>query len=255
MTARAFLVRGLIAGLLAGIVCFAVAYTVGEQPVDDAIAFEDSAAAHHDEASSHEHEGDDVVVSRQTQSTWGLATATLAYGTAVGGIMALFAAFAMGRVGRLRPQATTGLVVGLGFLSVILLPYLKYPPDPPAVGNPDTIGIRTGDYFAMMVCSVAVVIVATIVASRLVPRLGAYRGLLLTMAGAGVVLIAVSWALPSVDEVPTGFPADVLWRFRVASLTTQVALWATLGIVFVGLIGSLGKTQTQAQSRRELVRT
>ncbi|MGL5927764.1 MAG: CbtA family protein, partial [Dermatophilaceae bacterium] len=38
MTARAFLVRGLLAGLLAGLAAFAVAYTLGEPHVDRAIA-------------------------------------------------------------------------------------------------------------------------------------------------------------------------------------------------------------------------
>ena len=45
MTARAFLVRGLLAGLLAGFAAFAVAYTVGEPYVQKAIDLEESSAA------------------------------------------------------------------------------------------------------------------------------------------------------------------------------------------------------------------
>ena len=41
--------------------------------------------------------------------------------------------------------------------------------------------------------------------------------------------------LPGVNEVPAGFPAAVLWRFRVASLGIQVVLWTTLGLVFGAL--------------------
>ena len=45
LTARTFLVRGLLAGLIAGVVTFGVAYLVGEPPVASAIAFEESQSA------------------------------------------------------------------------------------------------------------------------------------------------------------------------------------------------------------------
>ena len=32
--------------------------------------------------------------------------------------------------------------------------------------------------------------------------------------------------------MPADFPADVLWRFRMASLGLQVVLWSTIGVVF-----------------------
>ena len=32
--------------------------------------------------------------------------------------------------------------------------------------------------------------------------------------------------------MPADFPADVLWRFRLASLGLQVVLWSTIGLVF-----------------------
>jgi predicted cobalt transporter CbtA len=41
--------------------------------------------------------------------------------------------------------------------------------------------------------------------------------------------------LPGIHEVPAGFPADVLWHFRVASLGTSAVLWATIGLGFGAL--------------------
>jgi predicted cobalt transporter CbtA len=38
--------------------------------------------------------------------------------------------------------------------------------------------------------------------------------------------------LPAIDEVPTGFPATLLWKFRIASWETQVVLWSVLGLLF-----------------------
>jgi hypothetical protein len=35
-----------------------------------------------------------------------------------------------------------------------------------------------------------------------------------------------------IDEVPAGFPADVLWNFRLAAWGIQVVLWASIGLLF-----------------------
>src|SRR4051794_41257555 len=65
-----------------------------------------------------------------------------------------------------------------------------------------------------------------------IPRLGAWNAGLLA-AGAFVALVAVAeLLLPAVHETPAGFPADVLYRFRLASLGTNLTLWAALGLGF-----------------------
>ncbi|WP_423834979.1 CbtA family protein [Streptomyces manipurensis] len=53
-------------------------------------------------------------------------------------------------------------------------------------------------------------------------------------AGAAFVaaLTVASALLPGIDEVPAGFPASLLWEFRLASLAVQTVLWATFGLVF-----------------------
>ena len=115
MSARNFLVYGLLAGFVAGFLAFAVARTVGEPPVHASIAIEEAGSAHsHSDAAdaaakegtTHSHE-EEAVVSRADQSTWGLLTATVLFGTAIGGVLGLICAFAAGRLGRLRPVAVT----------------------------------------------------------------------------------------------------------------------------------------------------
>jgi hypothetical protein len=43
-----------------------------------------------------------------------------------------------------------------------------------------------------------------------------------------VVIFAI--AMPPLNEVPEGFPAVVLWQFRMASLGAQVIMWTVLGL-------------------------
>jgi predicted cobalt transporter CbtA len=56
--------------------------------------------------------------------------------------------------------------------------------------------------------------------------------------------------LPTVDEVPAGFPADLLWQFRMSSLAVQFTLWAVLGIALASMIGVV--TDRTAQAARPL---
>jgi predicted cobalt transporter CbtA len=212
--------------------------------VASAIGIEESATTggheHDDAAAEHSH-GEEAEVSRQHQATWGLATATVVGGVALGGIVGLAAAFACGRLGRLSPRASTALVAGIGFVAVFLVPYLKYPPNPPAVGNPDTIGQRTAWYFGMLAVSAITAILAVVAAPRLAPRYGSWNGGLIAAAGYLTVVLMAAWLLPAVDEVPAGFPADLLWQFRIASLGVQATLWAVIGLALATMIGSVAR--------------
>ncbi|MFB7461820.1 CbtA family protein [Streptomyces sp. NPDC056188] len=226
-TVRNLLVRGMLAGLAAGVLALVVAYFLGEPFVDKAIGFEE---AH---AHGHSHSHDEVeVVSRSLQSTAGLATGVLVYGVAFGGIAALAFCFALGRVGRFSPRATALLLSGCALLAVYVVPFLKYPANPPAVGEEDTIGKRTTLYFLMMLLSILLAIAATMLGKRLAPALGTWYATM-TAVAAFVVVIGPAFAfLPAVNEVPSHFPATVLWRFRLSALAIQAVLWGGFGLLF-----------------------
>ncbi|MFE9611675.1 CbtA family protein [Streptomyces sp. NPDC006012] len=221
-TVRNLLVRGMLAGLAAGVLALIVAYFLGEPSVDKAIGFED--------AHAHEHEME--VVSRSLQSTAGLATGVLVYGIAFGGIAALAFCVALGRVGRLGPRATALLLASCALLAVYVVPFLKYPANPPSVGDPGTIGRRTALYFLMMLLSVLLAIGATILGKRLAPRLGTWYATVAAVASFAVVIGLAYAFLPAVNELPADFPAALLWRFRLSALAVQAVLWGGFGLVF-----------------------
>lgn len=243
-----FLVRGLLAGLIAGLAAFGVAYAVGEPQVAAAIALEEAQAGHgHDRGDAPA-----VEVSRANQSTWGLLTGTIAIGVAIGGITALAAAFALGRIGTLKPPQTTALVALLGFVAVGLVPFLKYPATPPGADNPATIGDRTTLYFTYLAISVIAIIAETVFASMLLRRgASVLQAMVFPALGFLAVVSIAAHLLPTINEVGD-FPADTLWYFRRASILTTAALWATLGIVLTSLIGRLHTHESAAQARRDL---
>ncbi|MFD7077362.1 CbtA family protein [Nocardioides sp. NPDC057577] len=256
MSPRAFLVRGLLAGLLAGVATFLVAYSVGEPQVGAAIALEEGGDGH---SHSHAAEGDEggeggeeaAEVSRTNQSTWGLLTGTLAVGVALGGILGLVAAATLGRLGRLTPGQSTALVTLIGFVAVALVPFLKYPATPPAVGSGDTIGVRTAVYFAFQALSVVAAVVVTYAAVRLRGRFGTYLAVVGAIAAYLVVMVVAGQLFTTVNEVGD-FPADTLWFFRRASLITLATMWGVLGVALTGLVIRLYAAERAVAERKAL---
>ncbi len=252
MTTRTFLVHGLLAGLLAGVAAFVVAYTVGEPHLDRAIALESAGATadhHHEDEATASHSHDDAAVSRTTQSTLGLATGTLAIGVVLGGLTGLLSAVGLGRLGSLRPAASTALVALLGAVSFSVVPFLKYPATPPAVGSGETIDSRTALWFGFVAVSVLGVLAAVAVARWAARRWSGVPG---TIAGATayVVVVAVAaLAFPKVDELG-GFPASILWDFRISSLLTLLAMWAVIGAVLTALVDRTWRRQEAVEAQR-----
>ena len=116
-----------------------------------------------------------------------------------------------------------------------MVPNLKYPANPPAVGDPDTIRQRTALYFIMLAFSVAAMIGAAVLRKRLVNRLGGWNAALIAAGTYLLVVIVVSGILPGVNEAPDTFPAQVLWQFRVVSFGMQLLMWSAIGLVFGAL--------------------
>jgi predicted cobalt transporter CbtA len=142
-------------------------------------------------------------------------------------------AFAQGRMpGELSPQALAAVLAVIGFIALYLVPNLKYPANPPSVGNPETIGTRTALYFGMIGISLVAMVGAINFKRMLVAHYGEWNSTLMVAAYYVAVMIAAGLILPAVNEVPEEFPAVVLWKFRIASLVAQLILWATLGLLF-----------------------
>jgi vacuolar-type H+-ATPase subunit I/STV1 len=221
----------MIAGLVAGVVAFVFARVFGAGPVNAAIAFEEARASA-EPAGEHTHE----MVTRATQMNMGLAVGVGVYALAFGGLFALAFAVARGRLGRLSARATALSLALVGYLVAFVVPFLKYPGNPPAVGNPATIGERTGTFFAMVLISIAVAVGAAVLGRRLAPRRGSWTAGIGAVAVYVVVIGVVAAVLPGVQEVPDGFPALTVWDFRIASLGLQLVMWLTIGLVFGALV-------------------
>lgn len=243
MIMRTLLVRGMLAGLVAGLVAFVFARVFGEPALDGGIAFED-AMAH--AAGEHDHE---ELVSRGVQASLGLGVAYVVYGIAVGGFVALAYAVARGRLGPLGARGTAVVVTLLGFVAAILVPLVKYPANPPASTEDETIGSRTGFYLLFVLVSVVLAVAAVALARRLAERTGWWNAVLAGTVGYLVVVLVVGSLLPTVAETPGDFPAAVLYDFRIAALGAHAVLWGVLAAVFGTLVGGRSGVPSGAADR------
>lgn len=246
---KRLIARGLVAGALGSLVAFVFARLFVEPIIGRAIEFEDGRSDAEHASGVHEHGVE--LFSRGVQSSAGLGFGVLMFGMAIGALFAVVFCVVLRRESQPSPRATALSLALAAFGVVYLAPSLKYPANPPAVGQADTIAARTGWYLVMVGLSIALAAAATIVARRLTERFGAWNGRLLAALAYAVAIGVVFASLPAVDETPKplrgaggvivypGFPADDLYEFRLLSVATQLIMWATMGLVFATLAGRL----------------
>ncbi len=229
MAVYQLLLRGMLVGLVAGLFAFGFAHVFGEPQVDRAMAYE----AAQDKAKGEPPE--EEIVSRNMQSSLGLFTGVTVVGVAFGGLFSLVFAICYGRFSRLPPKVFAAVLALICFTAIYLVPDLKYPANPPSIGEPATIGLRTGLYFSMIAISIIATIAAFSLRNLLVARFGTWNATLLGFVAFIVMIAMAQMLLPVIDEVPEGFPAQTLWTFRLDSLGIQAILWGVIGLLFGSL--------------------
>ncbi len=232
----------LLVGLLAGVVSAALLTVTGEPLVAGAIAIEKGRGTTAPGAEGPAAEPE--LVSRSVQSGFGLFGALGLSGAAFGLLFALsFWGLRHGQPDPFRRSLVAGLIL---FGSISLVPWLKDPPNPPAVGDPATLGRRQALYVSLIALSLAVGLVAAALSGRLRRDGWAEHRRVAAVAVAVALAIGTALALLPPAPDPVEVPATLIWRFRLASLGGNAMLWGVLSVGF-GLLAS------EAARRRALV--
>ncbi|MDX6726878.1 MAG: hypothetical protein QOK49_1683 [Baekduia sp.] len=205
---------------------------------------------------------DPELFSRSVQRNLGFGVSAVLFGIAMGGLFGVaYVLVTRGMRPTARPRTVALVMAAAGFAGVFLLPFLKYPANPPGIGHPDTIRTRGLLHLAMVGTSLVSVIAAVVAARRLMRRRDAWNATLVAVVGLAAWLAIVMALLPSLGhldanqaqfgnlatETPQplrdrsgtivypGFPADVLYQFRLYAVIAQVVLWGTIGVAFGAL--------------------
>ena len=226
---RSLAVTAALVGVAAGLVAATVALVAGEPAVDDAISLEAAASAELEaatEAAAAGEGGEEATVSRADQRGIGLFGGYALVGAACGAVLAVAVhGLRVGRPDVARRVRTAGLVLAGAFT---VAPWLTYPPNPPAVGDPATLTERQWLYVGVICIALVVGLAAAELALRLARRGVPDHLRLPAVALAVAVPMTLAFVLlpPAPDEVAV--PASLVWRFRLASLGANLTMWAVL---------------------------
>lgn len=207
----------LLAGLAAGLGAAVFHFFLTEPVIDRAITLE---------TLRHQADGtyEEPMVSRGMQQV-GLFVGFLVFGltwSLLGG-----AAYQVAQrwMPRWSPLKRSLLLAALGYWAVALLPGLKYPANPPGVGDPDTIGYRQALYLGFLGLSVA----ATLVGAAVAYHFRARRGWRFGLASGAVLAVVIYVAMPPNPDA-VSMPADIVTWFRILSVAGLAVFWAVFGL-------------------------
>jgi len=228
LTLGRVLLYAVAAGIAAAILVTVFHAIVTEPVIDQAIALEEQRAASAPSSMAQAHE--EPIVSREFQKTGGLLLGYVLYGLT----WALFFTLAFfplqAWLARFGPWRGALLLAALVWWAIILVPFVKYPANPPAVGNPDTIGYRQSIYLTLLLLSAGGTALAVWLGGRMARQMRQPTWLVI---GAGLLVVGTALIVlmpPNPDPITA--PADLVLNFRVRSLLGLTLFWASFGGVF-----------------------
>jgi predicted cobalt transporter CbtA len=242
LTLGAVVRRGLIAGAVAGVAASLFALIAVEPSIRRALAVEEARPS-----DGEEHE---ELVGRTMQVIGGVVAA-VAVALCVGLVVAVVFAKLRHHLPGTTDFGRAGTLAACGFVAIALVPAIKYPANPPGVGDPETINTRTLQYATLIAASIAVIWLAFLVRATVAkrgwqPPPAAVAAV--AVAVVGFILLVLIWP-DTPDSVPGDISAKLLWEFRIASIGELAALWATLGLALGLLLTSPRTADTALGSR------
>jgi hypothetical protein len=219
------ILRGALSGFVAGVLGFIFARIFAEPIINKAIDYESGRdtvlnALNHAAGRPIAPDGPEIF-SRSIQSTIGIATGMIAFSTAMGALIAVAYLVMHGRF-NVRPRNLVWMTAGFGFLGVYLLPFVKYPANPPAIGHTFTVTTRGQLYLTMVACSLILLGLAVWLARKLISRFGMPGAVVLAAVAFLVVYGVLIGVLPSLGNLAANVAhSDQFGYARAATETPQ----------------------------------
>lgn len=221
---RSVLGWAVLFGLMAGLVAAVYLSVAAEPAIDDAIAIEEAEAA-----AAGDDEGDPQVT-RTIQRGVGLFVGYGLIGAVFGLLLAVTALSLRGPwLDPFRRMVLAGAILAASFTVV---PWFKYAPNPPAVGDPATAGARQARYWVLVALTGLILAGAAHLSGRLRRSGWAHARRVVAVGVATATVLTVVLALMPATADPIEVPANLLWRFRIASLGGNLLLWGLLTFGF-----------------------
>ena len=223
MRALVFIAITLVAGAIAGTILGLVNQAVVEPYIDSAINIENQNAIDSGELFNPT----EYAAYRVWQKSGGIA-AGMVLGMSMGALFGVVFAYARTSLPGSNNKKKALVLAGIMGFVLFVVPALKYPANPPAVGDPETIYYRQTLYVAFLAISGLSALGLALVLRKLATN----RSNRIVIPGIYAAVIATAFLVMPPNPDPTTAPMDLVTYFRIASALTMVMFWGLMGLVF-----------------------
>lgn len=224
MNSLTFIFISIISGAVSGLILAGMNLIVVEPFIDKAIGFE---TARHIAAGEHIdlNEQNNYRLWQKSSSLIAGSIIGMAYGSLLGIVYAFTRKFLLSFSSDIKRAVFLSLII---YSALFLIPFLKYPGNPPAVGNPATIYLRESLYLGFFAISAISTLGLGILFYKF--RKVKHVSIIIPLVYAVIIASAFIAFPPNPDKI--SIPMDLVYSFRIASASTQLVFWIVLGIIF-----------------------
>jgi predicted cobalt transporter CbtA len=224
MKTIAFIIITLLSGAIAGTVLGLINLLLVEPYIDQAIAIE----VQNTIATGEPVDLDELVQYRLWQKGGEIVAGTI-LGISISALFGIVYAYARDSLPGSNNKKKGLILAGIMFFVIFLIPALKYPANPPAVGDPETIEYREGLYIGMLAISGFTALGVALLYRILGQMQKESRKIMAPAIYALIITLAFVLLPPNPDEITIS--SDLLSNFRVVTTVTMGIFWGILGIL------------------------
>ena len=219
-----FIIIVLLSGASAGLIHGTVNFAIVEPYLDQAIGIENQNLF----ASGEEEDTPQFWAEYEGYRTWqksGQILASIILGISMGALFGIVFALSRNSLPGSNDVKKSIVLAGIMWFSLYLIPFLKYPANPPTVGDGETVVLRAILYLSF----IAISGVGVLVFYQLSKKLKNNKKLV-TVIGYGVFITVAFIAMPeNPDEITA--PMNLVNEFRIMSVLGVSSFWISIGII------------------------
>ena len=223
MKTLTFLIIVIVSGFLAGLVHSFLNIALVEPYLDNAIGIENQHLFAQGQAQNNPQFWKQFSDYRIWQKQ-GSIVAGVILGTATGALFGLVFAYSRNTLPGQNDIKKALVLAAIMWAVLYFIPFLKYPANPPTVGEPDTIAFRTLTYVAF----VALSSLGAFGFSRIYKKLENKK--FLAFLGYAVFISVVFFVMPQNSD-PIKIPLELVNSFRTISAVTVTISWITNALI------------------------
>lgn len=223
MRTLTFIAITLFSGAIAGAILGIINQSIVEPFIQQAIDIENQNAI----AAGELFNPSEYAAYRIWQRGGEIAAGTV-LGLSIGALFGIVFAYARSSLPGSNNKKKALILAGIMWLALFLVPAFKYPANPPAVGDPETIYYRQNLYLAFVAISGFSALSLAFLYRKIGSPVQAKKAIL---PAAYVAIMAAAFVVMPANPDQISAPTDLVVNFRIASAFTMSVFWGLLGMM------------------------